>query len=313
MADLADEILDTVREALLILDDKLEVISANRSFYRTFGVTPPETIGRRIYDLGNGQWDVPALRTLLERIVPDQTTVESYEVSHEFPNLGQRTMLLNARRLRRSAGKSSRMLLAIEDVTERHAAEIAQEQLNQRVQDAARESAHRIKNSFMLLTSFVRLQERASSLEETRRALRAVGARVDAVARLYERLSHHAGIDNVLPVRPYLYSLCADLNRSIIEGTGLELECHSDELNLAADRIVALGLAVNELVMNAVKHGFGDRKRGSINVLVTAVNHQIRLSVTDDGVGTATDAATDSGLGTIFLKSFVEQLEVRWR
>jgi signal transduction histidine kinase len=114
----AQNIVDTVREPLLMLDPTLRVRSANRAFYQTFHVTPEETEDRLIYELGNGQWDIPALRTLLEDIIPQNSVFNDYELEHDFPTIGRRVMLLNARELR--AGNHTELLvLALEDVTER--------------------------------------------------------------------------------------------------------------------------------------------------------------------------------------------------
>jgi PAS domain S-box-containing protein len=111
----AENIIETVREPLIVLDDNLKVISANKSFYQTFKVNPEETKGRFIYDLGNRQWDIPKLRELLKDILPSASTFENYEIEHNFETIGKKTMLLNARRL-----VTMRMiLLAIEDITER--------------------------------------------------------------------------------------------------------------------------------------------------------------------------------------------------
>jgi two-component system CheB/CheR fusion protein len=114
----AESIVATVREPLLVLDGSLSVVSANRAFYRTFQVKPDETLGRALYDLGNRQWDIPALRRLLEEILPQNTAFDDYEVTHEFEQIGRRTMLLNARRILSEAGQARLILLAIEDVTQ---------------------------------------------------------------------------------------------------------------------------------------------------------------------------------------------------
>src|SRR5947208_28235 len=96
--DYAQNIVDTVREPLLILDTTLRVRSANRAFYQAFHVSPGETEGRLIYELGNGQWDIPDLRTLLEDIVPKSSVFDDFELDHTFPLIGRRVMLLNARK-----------------------------------------------------------------------------------------------------------------------------------------------------------------------------------------------------------------------
>ena len=120
----AQNIVDTVREPLLILDATLRVRSANRAFYQTFRVSPGETEGRLIYELGNGQWDIPDLRTLLEDIVPKSSVFDDFEFEHTFPDIGRRVMLLNARKLQ--AGQHGELLvLAMEDVTARRQAEEA--------------------------------------------------------------------------------------------------------------------------------------------------------------------------------------------
>ena len=120
---LEEAIVDTVREALVVLDDVLRVVVASRSFYRAFKVTPLETEGRPLYELGDGQWDIPALRQRLAAVIPRHTTVEEFEVEDNFPKIGRRTMLLNARKVFYEGSNSTSVLVAIEDVTERRALE----------------------------------------------------------------------------------------------------------------------------------------------------------------------------------------------
>ena len=139
----AQNIVDTVREPLLILDATLRVRSANRAFYQTFRVSPADTEGRLVYELGNGQWDIPELRTLLEKIVPKSSVFDDYQLEHTFPVIGRRVMLLNARRLQ--AGYDGELLvLAMEDVTERRRVE---EEVA-KAKDSA-EAANRAKSAFL--------------------------------------------------------------------------------------------------------------------------------------------------------------------
>jgi len=119
----AENIVDTVREALLVLDADLRVISASRSFYQTFQVTPAETEGQMLYELGDRQWDIPALRALLERILPDDSSFDDFEVEHDFPNIGHRIMRLHARRVYREGNENHFILLSIEDISARKQAE----------------------------------------------------------------------------------------------------------------------------------------------------------------------------------------------
>ncbi|MFC1820563.1 sigma 54-interacting transcriptional regulator, partial [Thermodesulfobacteriota bacterium] len=117
--EIFDNILDSVREPLLVLDSELKVVKANHSFYRTFKVKPKGTDGVLIYDLGNRQWDIPKLRELLEDILPQNSTFDDFEVEHNFETIGRKIMHLNARRIYRESKKTQMILLAIEDVTER--------------------------------------------------------------------------------------------------------------------------------------------------------------------------------------------------
>ena len=118
----AQDVVDTVREPLLILDSSLRVHSANGAFYQTFHVSAEETENQLIYELGNGQWDIPDLRTLLEDIVPTSSVFNDFELEHDFPVIGRRVMLLNARKLRQGS-HAELLVLAMEDVTERRRAE----------------------------------------------------------------------------------------------------------------------------------------------------------------------------------------------
>jgi PAS domain S-box-containing protein len=115
----AENVINTVREPLIALDQYLRVVSVSRSFYEFFKVKPEETVGKLIYDLGNKQWDIPKLRELLETILPQKATFDNYEVEHDFATIGRRVMLLNARQIHRVLGKERIILLAIDDITER--------------------------------------------------------------------------------------------------------------------------------------------------------------------------------------------------
>ena len=121
----AENIIATVREPFLVLDRDLRVVTANRSFYENFHVTPEETQGCFIYDLGNRQWDIPRLRLLLEEILPQDHQFHDFQVEYDFPTIGRKIVLLNARRIREPGNQAELILLAIEDITERNQAEVA--------------------------------------------------------------------------------------------------------------------------------------------------------------------------------------------
>src|SRR5438445_10701920 len=131
LQNFAQDVFDTVREPLLVLDASLRVRSANTAFYQTFRISPAETEGRHVYELGNGQWGGTALRTLLEDIVPGSSVFNDFVLEHDFPHVGRRVMLLNARTLH-----SDLVLLAMEDVTERRSAQQLLEQIEAYAKDA---------------------------------------------------------------------------------------------------------------------------------------------------------------------------------
>lgn len=113
-------VVDVVREPILILDKDLRIMAANDSFYRTFQVEIKDTEKKIVYDLGNGQWDIPALRKLLEDILPKNTFFKGFEVEHNFPLIGHKIIILNARQIHFKEDLSFQpiILLAIEDITE---------------------------------------------------------------------------------------------------------------------------------------------------------------------------------------------------
>jgi hypothetical protein len=145
----AQGIVDTVPDPLLVLDASLCVQAASRSFLETFRVGRYETIGQPLYTLGNGQWDIPALRTLLSEVIPKSTAIIDYEVTHEFPDLGRRTMLLTARKLYHADHASHSLLLTIVDATDRYRRDATKDM-------AFAELRHRVKNLLAVARSIAR-------------------------------------------------------------------------------------------------------------------------------------------------------------
>jgi len=154
----AQDVFDTVREPLIVLDAALRVRSANSAFYQTFRVLPPETENRPIYELGNGQWDIPALRTLLEDIVPESTVFNDFVLEHDFPHIGRRVMLLNARKLH-----DELVLLAMEDVTEKRRAQHLLEQIEAYAQDVV----DTVREPLLILDSSLRVHSANGAFYQT--------------------------------------------------------------------------------------------------------------------------------------------------
>src|SRR5580704_1359872 len=260
---LAQAIVDTVREPLLVLDQDQRVLAASRSFYQAFKVAPSSTQGQLLYALGHGQWDIPGLRLLLEKIVPEHSAMEDYEVEHQFPEIGKRTMLLNARKVFYEGNSHTTILLGIEDVTTRRALEREREELLQKQQALLSEKdvlleelEHRVGNSLQIIAAIILMKSRMVKSEETRHELQDTHNRVMSVAAVQRHL-HVSGATGPIAMAPYLTMLCESLKSSMIsEDHAATLKVTSDAGSVTSREAVSLGLIVTELILNALKHAF---------------------------------------------------------
>jgi len=310
---LAAAIVDTLREPLVVLDRDLRVVAASRSFYRTFGVEPQNTIGRMLYDLGDGQWNIPALRKLLDNVIPEQRTIEAYEVEHEFPTIGRRKMLLNARQVFDEEHLDLALLLAIEDVTERRAAEREKNELLREKELLLQEMQHRIGNSLQIIASILMLKARTVESEETRMHLQDAHQRVMSVATVQQQLKA-SGLGDRIEIAPYLSKLCESLKDSMIgDRRPLSLVVQASAGTAVSNEAVSIGLIVTELVINALKHAFGDGSGGEIVVKYDVDGADWRLSVSDNGMGRQDQGheRARSGLGTSIIEALARQLDAR--
>jgi two-component sensor histidine kinase len=308
---LAQAIVDTVREPVLVFDKDLRVIAASRSFYTVFKVSPQDTQGRRLYELGDGQWDIPKLRLLLEKIIPEHGVMEDYEVEHEFPDIGRRTMRLNARQVFYEGGADTTILLGIEDVTGQRASEREKEDLLRQKDVLLQEMQHRIANSLQIIASIILMKARTVQSEETRLHLRDAHSRVMSIAAVQEHL-HAAAAGGPVEVTPYLSKLCETLATSMIgDVRPISLKVSGDGGRATSRQAECLGLIVTELVVNALKHAFAnDRSDGQIAVRYDAAGTNWKLSVTDNGIGRPDGvfAQEKTGLGTSIVKALAQQL-----
>jgi PAS domain S-box-containing protein len=302
------DLVETIREGLLVLEPDLTVRFVNRSFCETFGVTPENSVGRKFYELGHGQWDIPELRSLIESILPERATIEAFEVDRVFPSLGRRVMVLNARKVYRSGNDTKQILLAIEDVTQQRKLERERAAAHERIVTLLQELSHRVKNSLQIIASVVSLEAQNHRTGEGRAALERVAHRIAALGRLYSILGKTNSVEEV-DAGVYLETLCRDLIESLQKENGTSIALRTDIANepLPADRAIPLGLVVNELVTNAVKHAFPGEPHGSIIVTLKRSPGELRLTVSDDGKGAA-PRRTDSGVGGRLVAAFVRQL-----
>jgi PAS domain S-box-containing protein len=308
---LAQAIVDTIRDPLLVFDQDLRVVTANRSFYRTFRMNRPDVYGRPIYGLGDGQWDIPELRMLLEDVAAQHAAMEAYEVEQVFPIIGRRTMLLNAREVF-SQRTHKLILLAIEDITDRRAAERQAAELLQLKETLLQEMQHRVANSLQIIASILTLKTRTVQSKEARLHLRDAHDRVMSVAIVQQQLqpSAHGGS---IELGPYLSGLCAALAASMIGEKPIALRVQADPGTGVSAEVVNIGLITTELVINAFKHGFPGGSGGEILVRYEVDEANWRLSVSDNGVGLRQDGTRHgrAGLGTTIVEALAHQLKAQ--
>ncbi|HEY4941898.1 MAG TPA: histidine kinase dimerization/phosphoacceptor domain -containing protein [Rhizomicrobium sp.] len=318
---LAQIIVGTVREPLLILDGDLNVLFASTSFYRAFETGLEDIRDRQLFALDDGAWDIPGLRALLADIAPENTATEGFEIAHDFPRIGRRTMLICARKARYESDTRTAILLSFEDVTERRGLEREKEHLQQRTDELLQqkevlleEMQHRIVNSLQIIASILMLKARAVTSEETRRHLQDAHRRVMSVAAVQRHL-HTSGRADLIEVAPYLSKLCESLAESMIgDSSPAKLIVIADTGSLASADAVSIGLVVTELVINALKYAFPTARSAAEVVVRYEVNGtDWQLSVCDNGVGRPEDDGTakKGGLGTSLVNALAHQLDAK--
>ena len=308
---LAQSIVDTVREPVMVLDKGLRVIAASRSFYSAFKVRPEDTQGRLLYTLGDGQWDIPKLRVLLEKIIPERGIMEDYDVEHNFPGLGHRTMVLNARQVDYKEGAETTILLGVEDVTERRILEHEKDEALRQKAVMLEELQHRIANSLQIIASIILMKATRVESEETRAHLQDAHKRVMSIAAVQQQI-HAAGLIGPIEMLPYLTRLSATLASSMIgDSRQVTIKVIGDGGSATSREAESLGLIATELVMNALKHAFPPEKEdGRIVIAYDVDGTNWKLSVADNGVGRPDGvfAQSKAGLGTGIVKALAQQL-----
>jgi two-component sensor histidine kinase len=314
---LAQAIVDTVAEPLVVLDSDLRVVTASRSFYLTFGVNRQNTQGRLLYDLGDGQWDIAELRLLLEKILPEQGVVEGYEVDRAFPGIGRRAMRLSARKVLDKGDSNSTILLTMADVTETRAMEQEMKELMWQKELLLAEMQHRVANSLTIIASILMLKAKTVQSEESRQHLQDAHKRVLSVAAVQDHL-HAAEQIGFIEIAPYLAKLCQALADSVIgENRPIVLKVECPGGRVTSRQAVSFGLIVTELVLNSLKHAFPPATRaGQIVVAYEIAGTSWKLSIADNGIGVSEDGTTPSkskksGLGTSIVRALAQQMEAR--
>lgn len=296
-------------EPLLFLSEDQKVIAASASFCRAFEIDPATIHGRRLSELGNGEWSMPKLTSLLKATASGSAHVEAYEIELKRPNQKTRQLVVNARTLDDGSIDHIRLLVAVTDVTDARAEARLKDDL---VRDKAillQEVQHRVANSLQIIASVLMQSARRVQSEEARGYLQNAHHRVMSIAALQRQLSTSTG-GNV-ELRTYLTQLCESLGASMIADPGrLSIQVTVDNSAVEADVSVSLGLIVTELVINALKHAFPEERSGRIVTDYRSSGNDWTLSVTDNGIGMPVGSdAPKAGLGTGIVEALAKNLQ----
>lgn len=290
----AQGIVDTVADPMLLLDESLRVQSANRAFFEVFKVERDDTIGGHIYDLGNGQWDIPDLRHLLLEVIPKAKAIIDYRVEHDFPDLGHKTMLLTARTLQ-SDSAIQFMLLSIVDITERAQHEAERDMLFD-------ELRHRMKNLLSIARSLARqtTTEGRSAAQYRDDFLGRFGAMIEAQEVGFsggDGTNLTALIERVLSP----YAMDPEAVEIVPDGT----------VTLASTTLTSLGLVLHELATNAAKYGALSVPEGRVTIgwTVDAPGGNLHLTWVESG-GPKVTPPTTLGFGSKLIRTAIAGGEV---
>jgi two-component system CheB/CheR fusion protein len=318
--DYANAIVETVREPLVVLDSGLHVVTANRSFYAVFKLLPEEIEKQRIFDLAHGGWDIPELRRLLEEILPGNTPFNDFKLTHVFPKIGRRVLLLNARRLQQWEGDHAGMiLLAMEDLTDRESTTEALQESQERLRDltaglltAQEEERRRISRDLhddlnqrlAMLTVELETLERdpLQSAELIRSQLSSLRTRTEGISDDVRRTAHqlHPSMVDHLGLSAALRSLCTDFSKQ--EKMRVDYRQRNVDGATPPDIALCLYRVAQEALRNVAKHS--GARRATVS-LVLATN-RILLSISDTGVGFDRELAKGKkGLGIISMEERV--------
>ncbi|WP_138934283.1 sensor histidine kinase [Roseovarius arcticus] len=305
---LAESIVDTLREPLLVLDGDLQIIAASRAFYSKFEVDARQAIGKNLTSLGNGQWANAELIRLLKDVVPEHSTIEGYEITHDFPHIGTRTVILNAREIFSEGNNTKTLLLAIEDVTERRRLGAERDQALDRSNQLLEELNHRVMNSLSVIGSVISMEGRTMIDDACKAAFVRMRTRIEAIGTLYHTLSRSAAVDSV-KANDYLSAIVRDTVTALEVSPGaITLDLSIDDFWLSTRIAVPLGLITNELATNSLKYAYEGRDTGILGLRVVTVEGGFEFTIWDDGLGIDEDAHVDSGLGQKLVEAFVQQL-----
>lgn len=293
---------------LILLDGDFSVLAASTSFCNDFNVDPFTVTGRALFALGDGEWDVPQLRTLLNATLSSGVSIPAYEMDLNVLSWDARKLVLNAQKLDYGDANNPRILLGITDVTKARASERQKDDLIREKAILLQEIQHRVANSLQIIASVLMLSARKVQSSETRLHLHDAHSRVMSIAAVQRQLA--VASSDTVALRAYFTQLCESLGASMIhDRRQIAMQVTADDSVVDADTSVSLGLIVTELVINALKHAFPADRIGKIVIDYRSYEGGWILSVTDNGVGMpAKGTNIEPGLGTSIVEALANKL-----
>lgn len=277
-------VAETIPTPLLILDEERRVQAVNPAFCQAFSVTPNDFVGQPLYELRGGEWNIPALRNLLDQCLPTQLILTDVELRHTFAGCGERVLLLRARQM----PDRPLLLLSLEDITDRKRTEAERSQRFEAEQKSQaltiREAHHRIKNNLQAVSDLLSLELYKGSSPEAAPALQASLGRVQAIAIVHDLLTHQSPEHvNMQQVVERLLPLALSANG--LDPGCLELRVQVAAIQLRSREASLVSLFLNELISNCAKHAFSGRHTGKLEIRVAVAASEVSLTVQDDGPG----------------------------
>ena len=280
-------IVETIRESLLVMDKDYQILSANNHFLNTFKVSINETKGKILYDLGNGQWNIPELKVMMEEILPTNNPVLDYEVEHDFPHIGKKLMLLNAHRIELEGQYKDWILLAIEDITERRA-------IQQRKDDFLSIASHELKTPLTTIVGYMQMMQRLMPDDASDKFKNIVDKTGKYVHRLNQLLAELLDVSRIQTGNIELHREPFDFDKMLAETIeGIKAATPKRSIDLIGKTGIIyngdeshLVQVVSNLLSNALKYSPEDT---AVTVQVNSISDFIKVSITDKGMGIGHD------------------------
>ncbi|MET0266210.1 MAG: chemotaxis protein CheB [Duganella sp.] len=297
-ASYAESVIDTVANPLLVLDQGLTIHRANHAFYDTFLTNPGATLNRRLFNLGDGQWNIPDLRKLLDEVLSASNAVSAFRVSHDFPGAGQKTMLVNARKVPAMESRSARLLLAFEDVTASEERLLSLRTDDRRKDEFIAMLAHELRNPLAPIRNAVQLLHMKINDDTLRRPLEVIDRQVNTLVRLVSDLMDLSRITRgqlYLEQKPVgLLAVLTQVVSSVMPY--MDQRGHQLTAALPAADVMVLGDAtrLEQVFGNLLNNAGKYTDRGGHIAIALTVEHdaapaapQAVITVSDDGAGIA--------------------------